>query len=49
MYIYMCVCVSAFSLVNLFLAHDSKNKTLCYTIHSKQEDIAAVALQQTGS
>ena len=40
--------LSTILLVNLFLAHSSKYKALCYTIYSKQEDIAAVTSQQTG-
>lgn len=38
--------MSTFLLVNLLLAHGSKHKTLRYTIHSEQENIAAVASQQ---
>lgn len=48
----MCVtlsCMSALLLVNLFLAHSSKYKTLCYAVDGEQEDVATVASQQTGS
>lgn len=41
--------LSAFLLVNLFLAHGSKYEALCYTIYSEQENIAAVAAQQGGT
>lgn len=38
---------SVFLLVYLVLAHSSKYKALCYTVDGEQEDVAAVASQQT--
>lgn len=38
--------MSTFLLVYLPLAHGSKHKTLRYTIHGEQKNIAAVASQQ---
>lgn len=35
--------------VHLLLAHSSKYKTFCHTIYSQQQNIAAVAPQQTGT
>lgn len=37
-----------FLLVNFLLAHGGKYKTLCDTINGEQENIAAVASQQSG-
>lgn len=42
-----CLCVFlTFLLVDLFLAHGSKYKTLRHTVDSHEEDVAAVAAQQ---
>ncbi|KAG7233137.1 hypothetical protein INR49_007433 [Caranx melampygus] len=43
------VCICMLPPVHLLLAHGSKDKTLGDSVDSEQEDVAAVASQQSGA